>query len=242
MTAPIDTVVTAETPEGIEISMRPAGFPVRAWACLIDTLLQMLALSICSAALGWAGRFGYGLFLVCAFVILWFYPVVFELAPGAATPGKRAMGLEVLMANGLPITPAGSLLRNLMRVVDFLPSLYTCGILTLLLRADARRLGDLAAGTMVAYRARPDPTPFAAATPAPPRVALSEQQQRALSAFAVRVERLTPERAEEIAEIALPVLAPQPRGEADEPRPLRQHLVALARWLNGDRSTAHERV
>jgi uncharacterized RDD family membrane protein YckC len=239
--APFDTVVTAETPEGIEISIKPAGFPVRACAFLIDTLLQMLALAICSAVLGWAGRFGIGLIFLCAFAIQWFYPVAFELAPGAATPGKRAMGLEVLMVNGLPITPAGSLLRNLMRVVDFLPSLYACGILTLLLRPDARRLGDLAAGTVVAYRTQPRSAAFASGTPAVPLVALSERQQRALGAFATRLDQLTPERAEEIAQIALPVLVPHSQADA-APSPLRVYLVALARWLNGERVSARDSV
>lgn len=242
MIAPVDTVITAETPEGIEISIRPAGFPVRACAFLIDALLQLFALSICSALLGWAGHFGFGLFMVCAFAIQWFYPVAFELAPGAATPGKRAMGLEVLMVNGLPITPAGSLLRNLMRVVDFLPSLYTTGILTLLLRGDARRLGDLAAGTVVAYRLQPETDRFGAARPVAPRVSLDERQQRALTAFAARIERLTPERAEEIAELAAPLLGQFPADEPDTRPPLRQHLVALARWLHGERGASHDAV
>jgi uncharacterized RDD family membrane protein YckC len=239
--APFDTVVTAETPEGIEISIKPAGFPVRACAFLIDSLLQLLALAICSAVLGWAGRFGTGLLFVCAFAIQWFYPVVFELAPGAATPGKRALGLEVLMANGLPITPAGSLLRNLMRVVDFLPSLYACGIVTLLLRPDARRLGDLAAGTIVAYRTRLEFEVFPTGAPAVPQVALSERQQRALTAFATRLDQLTPERAEEIAQIALPVLAPHSQAGA-APSPLPGYLVALARWIHGERVPARDSV
>ena len=85
-------------------------------------------------------------------MVNWLYPVIFELTPAAATPGKRVMGLVVLMANGLPITPAGCLIRNLLRVVDVLPVLYACGIVSLLLRNDSRRIGDLAAGTVVAYR------------------------------------------------------------------------------------------
>ena len=38
MNPAIDTILTAETPEGIAISIRPAGFAVRATAFLIDWL------------------------------------------------------------------------------------------------------------------------------------------------------------------------------------------------------------
>ncbi len=241
MTAPLDTVVTAETPEGIEISIRPAGYPVRCCAYLIDVALQAFTLSAISGALGWAGAFGMGVFFILVFAINWFYPVLFELLPGAATPGKRIMGLEVMMADGLPITPVGSLIRNLMRVVDLLPALYGFGIVTMLLRSDARRIGDLAAGTLVAYRLKREETRFAPGTPQPPRVALSERQQRAISAFAARVERLTPQRAEEIAEFAAARVRPDSSQEPGA-APRSAYLVSLARWLHGERKASHDAV
>jgi uncharacterized RDD family membrane protein YckC len=232
---PLDTICTAETPEGIEISIRPAGYPVRACAYLIDVVLQFVALGVLSSALTWSGGFGMGAFFILSFATYWFYPVVFELAAGAATPGKRIMRLTVLMADGLPITPAGSLIRNLMRVVDLLPALYGFGIITILTRSDARRLGDIAGGTLVAYRPERQETRFAPGTPCPPRVALTERQQRAISAFAARVERLTPQRAEEIAALAARQLRPLgDPGTGQES--LSAQLVSLARWLHGERS------
>ena len=54
--------------------------------------------------------------LILFFALEWFYPVAFELTPSGATPGKRAFGLKVVMDNGLPVTPAASLTRNLLRV------------------------------------------------------------------------------------------------------------------------------
>ena len=124
----IDTVLSAETPEGIAISIRPAGFAVRATAFLIDAAIRVFFLMTCATVLAAGGRFGGGLFYIFLFVLNWLYPVIFELTPAAATPGKRIMGLVVLMANGLPITPAGCLIRNLMRVVDVLPLFYAFGI------------------------------------------------------------------------------------------------------------------
>jgi len=158
--------------------------------------------------------------------------VIFELTAAAATPGKRIMGLVVLMANGLPITPAGCLIRNLLRFVDALPVFYAFGIVCMLLRNDSRRIGDLAGGTVVAYRDALQPAgSLAASDPIPPPLALSRRQQVAITAFGFRVGRLTPQRAEEIAELASAVLADTPAH-----LPLTARLVGVARWLHGDRA------
>ncbi len=45
-----------------------------------------------------------------------------------------------------------TLLRNLLRVVDFLPLFYGVGLTSLLLTRDSQRLGDLVAGTLVVYQ------------------------------------------------------------------------------------------
>jgi uncharacterized RDD family membrane protein YckC len=233
----IDTILTAETPEGIAISIRPAGFAVRATAFLIDMAIRFVFLMICATALGAGGGFGSGarfrggLFLICLFVLNWLYPVIFELTTAAATPGKRIMGLVVLMANGLPITPAGCLIRNLLRVVDALPLFYAFGIVCILLRNDSRRIGDLAGGTVVAYRDEVQPAgSLAAADPIPPPAALSRRQQIAIMSFGFRVGRLTPERAEEIAELAAAAVQDTPARLS-----LTARLVGVARWLHGDR-------
>jgi len=226
----IDTVITAETPEGIAISMRAAGYPVRCMAFLIDAAIRYVIVSGVAVALGYGGRVGTGVLLVIVFLVLWLYPVIFELTPGAATPGKRALGVHVMMANGLPLTPAGCLIRNLMRAVDMLPLLYGLAIVSMLLRRDARRLGDLAAGTLVVYRDRASQTAdFGAALPLQPSVPLTIRQQTAIAAFGWRVTRLTPERAEEIAVLAADAVP----GAKDSPVTAR--LVGIARWQHGQR-------
>ena len=232
MNPAIDTILTAETPEGIAISIRPAGFAVRATAFLIDAAIRIVFLMICSTALAAGGKFGGGVLLIFLFVLNWLYPVIFELTAAAATPGKRIMGLVVLMANGLPITPAGCLIRNLLRVVDALPLCYAFGIVCILLRNDSRRIGDLAGGTVVAYRDEVQPAgSLAAADPIPPPIALSRRQQIAIMSFGFRVGRLTPQRAEEIAEFAAAALQDTPARLS-----LTARLVGVARWLHGDRT------
>jgi uncharacterized RDD family membrane protein YckC len=222
-------MITAETPEGIAIAIRPAGFAVRATAFLIDGLLRAGILMVSGTALSAGGHFGTGVMFIVLFAVNWLYPLIFEALPAAATPGKRIMGLQVLMANGLPITPAGCLIRNLLRAVDFLPFMYAFGIICMLLRRDTRRLGDLAAGTLVAYRSQRAPSgSLGSGRPLSPSVALSARQQAAIAAFAWRVGRLTPERAEEIALLAA-AAAPSGLGTPTE------RLLGIARWLHGQR-------
>jgi uncharacterized RDD family membrane protein YckC len=231
LSASIDTILTAETPEGIAIVIRPAGFTVRCTAFLIDVFIRFFMLSSLGTALGVAGHFGRGAMFIILFVVNWLYPVIFELMPIAATPGKYMLGVQVMMANGLPITPAGCLTRNLMRAVDMLPLMYAFAIVTMLLRRDARRLGDLAGGTVVAYRHEAAVAgAFGKGDPMPPPVALNPRQQAAISAFAWRVDRLTGERAEEIAALAGSAAPLRPPNSSMTPR-----LVGIARWLHGQR-------
>jgi hypothetical protein len=120
-----------------------------------------------------------------------------------------------------------------MRAVDLLPLLYAFGTASMLLRRDCRRLGDLAAGTVVAYRDDfVPPGGLAEGQPMAPAIALTPRQQIAIGAFAWRVDRLTAERAEEIAAHA--AIAAPAAGRLS----LTSRLVGVARWLHGERPRA----
>ena len=232
----LDTVVTAEAPEGIELVLRPAGIVARVYAYLIDALIRGTILLIASIALGSMNRLGGALFLILLFLVEWLYPVLFELLPGSATPGKRAVGLKVLMDSGLPITPAASLVRNLLRTADFLPVLYGFGAVSMLLRPDFKRIGDLAAGTLVVHAqstrlhgAIPEAAPRA------PARALSTHEQAVIVAWAGRATRLTPARFDELAELALPAVGGPPHDAARGSAPATQRLLGVAQWLMGRR-------
>jgi len=71
------------------------------------------------------------------------------------SPGKRWTGLRVIRADGTPITLSESFIRNLTRLVDFLPAAYGVGIITMFIDKKSRRLGDLAAGTLVVHDRAP---------------------------------------------------------------------------------------
>jgi uncharacterized RDD family membrane protein YckC len=228
----LDSRYAVETPEGIALWLRPAGLVARFYAYLVDILIRFAVLAVALIALSLFGAFGVALATIVFFALEWLYPVAFELSAGAATPGKRMLGLTVVMDTGLPITPAASLTRNLLRAADFLPSLNAFGALSVLLRHDFKRLGDIAAGTLVVHAAPSEAlrgTPPAAPARAP-AVPLPARAQAAIVAWAGRVPRLTEARADELAEIAVPVVAPRAMG-GDRVAA----LVGVAHWLLGRR-------
>jgi len=145
----LDTVVTAETPEGILLELRPAGLTARFYAFVLDWIIRVAVLYSAAIVATFMQGLGIALWLILLFALEWLYPVVFELTPSGATPGKRAFGLKVVMDNGLPVTAAAALTRNLLRTADFLPFGYGFAIVSILIRGDCKRLGDIAAGTIV---------------------------------------------------------------------------------------------
>lgn len=228
----LDSVVAAETPEGILLELRPAGLSARFTAYLIDELICVAILFGSSIVLSILGNFGTGLLLILLFVIHWFYPVIFELGRSGATPGKRVMGLKVIMDNGLPVTPAGSITRNLMRFADALPFAFGFGIACVLLRADGKRLGDITAATLVVHQPRPAPkATLDMVTPVAPARALSQRDQSAVIALAARAPSLTIERLEELAALATPV-----QGEAGTREEVTRRVLGVAQWLLGRRA------
>ena len=204
-------------------------------AFLVDLLIRVFIYLALALTLASAERLGSGLMLICLFCVEWLYPIAFELSRWSATPGKRALGLQVVMDTGLPITPAASFTRNLLRAADFLPMAYAVGIVTVLLSRECKRLGDLAAGTLVVH-GRPVvlhdvPPPAPSLTPARP---LKQHEQAAIRSWAGRARRLTPARFEELAQLAVPVLPP---AQPDEPkRTSAERLLGVAQWLMGNKS------
>ncbi len=235
----LDTTLLAETPEGIDVLLRPAGMAPRSLAYALDFAIRCVVFIAAAIALSLLKGFGQGLFLILVFGLEWIYPIVFELMPGAATPGKRMLGLRVMMDTGLPITPAASLVRNLLRGVDFLPFVFTIGLASMLLRRDFKRVGDIAAGTLVVHA---DHVRLSGALPEAvalaPRVPLQRPQMIAIMRLAGRAARLTPERVDELATLAEDVLPPPnhaPGGVAPPPIRPGPRLLAVAQWLAGQR-------
>lgn len=156
--------LSVETPEQIHINFQQAGIGSRFYAALIDTLLLTLIsflgyyvnrsfiLALGDVLGNWLGALGG----IVVFVLFWGYYMVFEVTTNGQSLGKRALGLRVIKAGGYPIGFTDAAIRNLVRIVDFLPFCYGVGLLSMLVSKRWQRLGDLAAGTLVIKTARTD--------------------------------------------------------------------------------------
>ena len=229
----LDTVVAAETPEGIVLELRPAGLSPRFFAFLIDWLIRLMVAYAALIATAFMGGLGVGFWLLLYFVLEWFYPVAFELSRWGATPGKLLVGIKVVMDNGLPVTPAASFTRNLLRVADFLPFLFGAAIVCMLVRHDSKRLGDLAAATVVVHRPqRPPKVKLDDVTPVTPVLPLAPSDQAAVVALAARAPTLTAERLDELAALAAAV-----SGDGGRAGPnVTRRVLGVAQWAMGKRA------
>jgi len=221
----LDTARRVATPEGIELTLRLAGPVPRALAWGVDVAARLLVLWALTLLLDGFGWFGTGVMLLAAFFLEWLFPAWCEARWNGATPGKRLLGLLVLNDDGSPVRWPAALTRNLLRAVDFLPLLYATGLVAMLVNREFKRLGDLAAGTVVVYREgahRPALIPPAA--PLAPPAPLSLGEQRTLLDLAERAAVLSPARVEELAELARPLVGAS-RDPAERVLRVANHLV-----------------
>lgn len=196
-----------ETPEHLvlELELAGVGSRIAAAACdavLLGVLYVGLGLALVALATGretpgpWSTLVAV-LALLALFLLFWGYFLLFEALNHGRTPGKRLMGIRVVMDTGHPITFAAAAVRNLIRVVDALP-FGLVGLAFVLFHPQNKRLGDIVAGTVVA-RDRPEDLQLAGvptnrqpgAEPletGPPE--LSDEEFRLLDQYLERLERL----------------------------------------------------
>ncbi|WP_395793644.1 RDD family protein [Aquimonas sp.] len=206
----LDTRVEVETPEGIHLHLLPAGVVPRALAWAIDAGIRLMLVWLCVIPLAFMGDSGHGIYLIVVFSLMWLYPVLFEVMWQGQTPGKKALSLRVVHADGTAVGWVASATRNLLRTVDMLPLGYALGIVTGLFDGRGRRLGDMAAGTLVVHSRglEPPPLPSGAAAVNPPP-GLLRPDREALLAFAERHRQLSEERQIELAQLLQPLTQAQ---------------------------------
>ena len=225
----LDTTRRVATPEGIELTLRLAGPVPRALAWSVDLALRAAIVLVVLTLASQLGRAGWGIVLLAAFFVEWLLPAWFEAQMRGQTPGKRLFGIAVLNDDGTPLRWPGALTRNLLRAVDFLPLMYGFGLVCMLLNRDFKRLGDLAAGTVVVYQsaAVDSSRKIPQAPPVAPPVDLDLDEQRAVLELAERAGSLTRERLEELAELPAPLVG-QLAGE-----PAARRLLGMASHIAG---------
>ena len=150
-----------ETPDHIVLRYDLAGAGNRGFAAVLDFLvataialtgvITILGIGAASSSVFLVG----GLALVVTLLIVWAYFIVLEWLWNGQTLGKRAFGLRVITEDGSPAPFTAVLIRNLLRLVDFLPAFYGLGVMVIVLSPKSQRLGDMAAGTYVVRAPRP---------------------------------------------------------------------------------------
>ncbi|KAA3662195.1 MAG: RDD family protein [Chloroflexi bacterium] len=156
----IDEILNIDTPENVIFGYEVVGIGSRFIAALVDTLIIGIIQGILYLLMGLIISFDFDFMgdnstvIIAAltlmnFLFLWGYYIFFEMQWNGRTPGKQLAGLRVIRQDGTPITLPESIIRNLVRLVDFLPVGYGVGIVTMFIDSNARRLGDMAAGTIV---------------------------------------------------------------------------------------------
>jgi uncharacterized RDD family membrane protein YckC len=215
---PEDLVVA--TPEQVAFRFETAGLGSRFAAQLLDLAVLaglFIAVSIASAVVSALLRTPTvaGIFIVGAFLSFWAYWILLEALWSGRTLGKYALHLRVIDARGGPVSPGQAVIRNLLRIVDFLPWSYALGTAVMFSTARSQRLGDLAAGTVV-IRERAAirladlvaNTTQPAQAPAPVRAGaeLEPGLRRFVQAYAQRRATLAPQRREQLAWSVEPAL------------------------------------
>ena len=150
--------ITIITPANIEVEYRLAGVGSRLAAFIIDTLVQFLAMLLAAAVIfaithrvylsgvDVQGSTSLAIFIVVIFVIFFGYHITLELLMNGQTLGKRMFGMRVIRDNGQPVEFTHVLIRGLIRPV--LDMIYV-GLFVILFSKKHKRIGDMAAGTIV---------------------------------------------------------------------------------------------
>jgi uncharacterized RDD family membrane protein YckC len=152
-----DRYVTA-TPEGVSLSVVLAGVGSRFSAYLLDFVIQVVFFVVVFFAV--SSTFTGGSksselvsdgFLALVFLLDFIgYFVVCELIFSGRSIGKRAAGLRVVRVGGAPVGFWSSVLRNILRLIDWIPfPFYLVGCVLIFATTQNQRLGDLAGNTLV---------------------------------------------------------------------------------------------
>ena len=156
--------LTITTPEGVELELQLAGLGSRFIAQVLDLLIKGAAILLLVISLSVAGLTGVAIMIPATLLIVYAYDVVFETFSNGRTPGKRAARLRVVKVGGEPVDFMSSAIRNVLRLVDGIPTSYIPGMISILATKRNQRLGDLAAGTIVIHE-EPVAAPPPAAAP-----------------------------------------------------------------------------
>jgi uncharacterized RDD family membrane protein YckC len=169
MAQPLYDAAQVETPEQIELTLPLAGIGSRSVAYLLDLLCQIIPITLAAllaftivpmaadaeiftknaAGVPELTTVPLAILSLTIFAVNFGYFALFETFWRGQSPGKRWVGLRVVKDGGFALDGRAALVRNLLRIVDFLPAFYVAGMASIFLTRSGKRIGDYAAGTIV---------------------------------------------------------------------------------------------
>ena len=217
----MDRNVDVRTPESIAFHYELAGLGSRFLAVVLDMALQIAVFAALMTGIGlaaariavtsravppdiqrYADAIAVAIVVAVVFMLFFGYFIVFETFWNGQTPGKRALGIRTVRDGGYPVDFGAALVRNLIRIGELGLGFYAVSAVSMLASSENKRLGDIAAGTIVVRDARlPMPKRFVA-QPEPEYGAtryLSGEERALVSRFLERRDALTPQRRRELA-------------------------------------------
>ncbi len=206
-----------ETPEHVVLDFEVAGLGSRLLASLFDMLVMALWILAVLVVMG-IGNLLHNSWVEAVLSLVtvlgfWGYFALFEGLRQGQTPGKRRLGIRVVQSTGHPVTFGAAVVRNLLRALDLFPPTLLLDAVLVATHRQAKRLGDLAAGTMV-VRDRPFDTSGVTDTALAAEEAvdhgapeLSEDEFRLVREFAERSAELLPDVRQALAARLLPRFA-----------------------------------
>ena len=204
----LDNVMSVETAVGVELDLVPAGMVVRILANILDLGILVIVTGTASTAITalQLGATGMGLSFLVIFAVTNFYFVFFDVYNNGRSPGKSVFDLRVIHDDGTPIRLPASIIRNLLRWVEFLPVAFLSALVSMALSNGARRIGDHAAGTLVIYeRSYKERSVREGGTVFESPVVLTPTEKTVFVEFLERIDRIGETRATELAESLYPI-------------------------------------
>src|SRR4030088_2593822 len=150
-----DSDLVVATPERVSFDYQVAGLGTRAIAQLLDLLIVsgvLVAVYFVAAAASITGATtGVLIAVMGSFVVIFGYFWVSESLWSGQTVGKKAFRLRAVGDRGEPLTFGQAGIRNIVRIVDFLPYAYGVGLIVLFVNGNGKRLRDPSAGAIFGH-------------------------------------------------------------------------------------------
>jgi uncharacterized RDD family membrane protein YckC len=216
----MDRSVSVRTPESIAFSYELAGLGSRFLAVTVDMLIQTVIIAlifwgivlIASHAppvvhtrrdFSSSQSLGIAIVVAIIFLVYFGYFIAFEALWNGQTPGKKLLGIRVVRDGGFPVDFAGSAIRNLIRVGELTLGFYALSAIASIASPENKRLGDMAAGTIVVRDARTATLAAiraaSAAQPAARSMLITDEEHTLIDRFVARRNGLAPEARRRIA-------------------------------------------